>query len=380
MPPILLDDDHLAIRTAARRVSEAEFAPRAAEVDQQGVFPQDNYQVLTACGMHAPGIPTEYGGDGLGVLAATLTIEEVARCCASTCAIITSNALGVTPLLRYGSERQRQRYLPEVASGRALMAYALSEREAGSDIAGMRASASLEGDQWVLNGTKSWVTSAGVAKYLVLFAVTDPGNGSRSLSAFVVHDDDKGVSYGAPERKMGFRGSVTREVILEDCRIPVDRLLGERGRGMHIALGTLDHTRVSIGAEAVGIAQGALDAATAYVKERRQFGRPIADFQGVQFMVADMAMKIEAARHLVYEAARHSEAGSPDLSYFGAIAKCVASDTAMSVTTDAVQLLGGYGYTRDFPVERMMRDAKLTQIYEGTNQIQRIVVARQLLG
>lgn len=376
----LLDDVHHELRAAARRVSTEKLAPRAAAVDEAAVFPHESYEVLVAAGLHAPGIPEEYGGDGVDAIASAITVEEVARACASSCAIITSNKLGVVPLLHYGSEEQRRRYLPEVASGDALMAYAISEREAGSDVAAMRTTARLDGDSWVLNGVKTWITSAGIARYIVVFAVSDPGQGSRSLSAFLVHADDAGISYGEPERKMGLKGSVTREVYFEDCRIPHDRLIGERGRGMRVALGTLDHTRVSIGAEAVGIAQGALDAAVAYVKERRQFGQAIADFQGIQFMVADMGMRVEAARQMVYAAAARSQAGSDDLTFFGAAAKCLASDTAMAVTTDAVQLLGGYGYTRDFPVERMMRDAKITQIYEGTNQIQRVVMARHLLA
>ncbi|MDR3079527.1 MAG: acyl-CoA dehydrogenase family protein, partial [Streptomyces sp.] len=352
--------------------------PRAAEVDARGGFPHENYDHLVAAGLHAPGIPEEYGGDGVDAVAAAIAVEEVARVCASSSSIQTSNKLGVVPLLLAGTKEQRQRYLSEVASGEALMAYAISEREAGSDVAAMRCRATADEDGWVLDGVKTWITSAGVAKYLIVFAVTDPEAGSRGISAFVVHADDPGIGYGEPERKMGLKGSVTREVYFDGCRIPGNRLLGERGRGLRLALATLDHTRVSVGAQALGIAQGALDTAVAYVRERRQFGKAVADFQGVQFMLADMAMKVEAARQMVYAAAARSSGGSPDLTYFGAAAKCLASDTAMTVTTDAVQLLGGYGYTKDFPVERMMRDAKVTQIYEGTNQIQRIVVARNL--
>jgi acyl-CoA dehydrogenase len=377
--PYLLPPLYAEFRAAARAVAEKELAPRAIEVDARGGFPQENYDALVAAGLHAPGIPEEYGGDGVDAIAAAIAVEEVARVCASSSTILTSNKLGVTPLLLAGTAELKRRYLPEVAAGTALMAYAISEREAGSDVAAMRCRAVADGDGWRLDGVKTWITSAGVARYLVVFAVTDPGAGSRGISAFVLHADDPGISYGPPERKMGLRGSVTREVYLEGCRIPADRLLGERGRGMHLALATLDHTRVSVAAQAVGIAQGALDAALGYVQERHQFGQAVAGFQGVQFMLADMGMKVEAARQMVYAAAARSSAGSPDLTFFGAAAKCLASDTAMSVTTDAVQLLGGYGYTQDFGVERMMRDAKITQIYEGTNQIQRVVMARQLL-
>ncbi|MER5441448.1 acyl-CoA dehydrogenase family protein [Streptomyces sp. NPDC002790] len=377
--PYLLPPMYDEFRAAARALAEKELGPRAADVDARGGFPHDNYKTLVAAGLHAPGIPEEYEGDGVDAIAAAIAVEEVARVCASSSTVQTSNKLGVVPLLLAGTEEQKRRYLPEVAAGRALMAYAISEREAGSDVAAMRCRAVAEGDGWVLDGVKTWITSAGVAGYLIVFAVTDPEAGSRGISAFVVHADDPGITYGEPERKMGLKGSVTREVYFDGCRIPGDRLLGERGRGMRVALGTLDHTRVSVAAQALGIAQGALDLAVGYVQERRQFGKAVAEFQGVQFLLADMAMKVESARQMVYAAAARSSAGSPDLTYFGAAAKCLASDTAMAVTTDAVQLLGGYGYTQDFPAERMMRDAKITQIYEGTNQIQRIVMARHLL-
>jgi alkylation response protein AidB-like acyl-CoA dehydrogenase len=266
-----------------------------------------------------------------------------------------------------------------VASGDAFFSYALSEREAGSDAAAMKTRAVADGDDYVLNGSKMWITNAGVSTHYTVMAVTEPGAGSRGISAFVVHADDEGFSYGAKERKLGIKGSPTREIYFDDCRIPADRMIGAPGTGFTTALKTLDHTRLGIGAQAVGIAQGALDVSLAYVKQRKQFGQPVSDFQGVQFMLADMAMKIEAARHLVYRAASAAEAGAPNLTFVSSAAKCFASDTAMAVTVDAVQLLGGYGYVEDFPVERMMRDAKITQIYEGTNQIQRMVMARQLL-
>jgi alkylation response protein AidB-like acyl-CoA dehydrogenase len=290
------------------------------------------------------------------------------------------NKLGSLPVLLAGTEEQRQAWLGPLARGEALFCYALSEPDAGSDVAAMRTRAVRDGDDWVLSGTKRWITNAGEGDSYVVFAVTDPdAKRGRHISAFLVRKTDDGVSFGAPERKLGIKGSPTREVYLDAVRLPADRLLGEPGDGMSLALRTLDHTRVTIAAQALGIAQAALDLALSYTRERQQFGKAIAEFQGVQFMLADMAMQLEAARQLTYAAAARSENGSADLTAFSAMAKCVASDTAMKVTVDAVQLLGGYGYTRDFPAERLMRDAKITQIYEGTNQVQRIVLARELL-
>jgi acyl-CoA dehydrogenase len=375
-----LTDEHEAVRDAVRAVCTDKVAPHAAEVDETGTFPQASYDALRAAEFHAPHIPEKYGGAGADALATCLVIEEVARACASTSLIPAVNKLGTMPLLLAASEEVKARYLPPVAAGEALFSYGLSEREAGSDTASMKTRAVPVGDDWVLSGQKSWITNAGVSEYYTVMAVTDPEAGSRGITAFVVEASDEGFSLGAPERKLGIRGSPTRELLLDRCPLPGDRIVGEPGHGLKIALQTLDHTRVTIGAQAVGIAAGALDVATAYVKERRQFGRAVAEFQGVQFMLADMAMKLEAARQLVYRAAAASEREESALSFLGAAAKCFASDVAMEITTDAVQLLGGYGYTRDYPVERMMRDAKVTQIYEGTNQIQRLVIARQLLG
>jgi alkylation response protein AidB-like acyl-CoA dehydrogenase len=288
------------------------------------------------------------------------------------------NKLGTLPLLMAGSEQLRERYLPPVARGEAMFSYALSEPDAGSDAAAMTTRAVRDGDDWVISGTKRWISGAGESLYYTVFAVTDPDPGAKGISAFVVEKDDAGLTFGAPERKLGIKGSPTREMHFDACRIPGWRLIGEEGDGLRTALRTLDHTRVTIAAQALGIAQGALDAALTYTGQREQFGAPIGDFQGVQFMLADMAMKIEAARALTYVAASKSQSSTEDLSYFGAVAKCFASDVAMEVTTDAVQLFGGYGYVKDYPVERMMRDAKITQIYEGTNQIQRVVIAREL--
>ncbi|MGC1212604.1 MAG: acyl-CoA dehydrogenase family protein, partial [Micromonospora sp.] len=368
-----LPEEHEAIREAVREVCAAKVAPHAAEADETGEFPKASYDALRAADFHAPHIPVEYGGAGADALATAIVIEEVARACASSSLIPAVNKLGTMPLILAGSEELKQKYLTKVASGDAMFSYCLSEPEAGSDAASMTTKAVRDGDHWVLNGVKRWITNAGVSEYYTVFAVTDPTARSRGISAFVVEKSDEGVSFGAPEKKLGIKGSPTREVYFDNVRIPADRMIGAEGTGFATAMKTLDHTRVTIAAQAVGIAQGALDYAKGYIQERKQFGKPVADFQGIQFMLADMGMKLEAARQLTYAAAGKSERGDADLTYFGAAAKCFASDAAMEITTDAVQLLGGYGYTRDYPVERMMRDAKITQIYEGTNQVQRIV-------
>ncbi|WP_307821433.1 acyl-CoA dehydrogenase family protein [Micromonospora humidisoli] len=374
-----LPEEHEAVREAVREVCAAKVAPYAAEADETGQFPGPSYEALRAADFHAPHIPVEYGGAGADALATAIVIEEVARACASSALIPAGNKLGTMPLLLAGSEELRRRYLRPVAAGEAMFSYCLSEPEAGSDAASMTTKAVRDGDHWILNGVKRWITNAGVSQFYTVFAVTDPAARSRGISAFVVDKSDPGVSFGAPEKKLGIKGSPTREVYLDNVRIPADRIIGDPGTGFTTAMRTLDHTRVTIAAQAVGIAQGALDYAKGYIRERKQFGKPVAEFQGIQFMLADMGMKLEAARQLTYAAAGKSERGDADLTYFGAAAKCFASDAAMEITTDAVQLLGGYGYTRDYPVERMMRDAKITQIYEGTNQVQRIVMARQLL-
>ncbi len=374
-----LPEEHGLLRKTVREVAEERIAPRATAIDATAEFPWDVYETLRQADLHAIHIPEEYGGAGADSIATVIVIEEIARVCASSSLIPAVNKLGTMPLLLAGSEELKASVLPAVASGSAMFSYALSEREAGSDAAAMSARAVPDGDSWVLNGTKCWITNAGVSTYYTVMVKTDPDAGSRGISAFVVHKDDPGFSVGTKERKLGIKGSPTCEIYFDDCTIPADRIIGEPGTGFRTALRTLDHTRLTIGAQAVGIAQGAIDAAISYVKERRQFGRPVADFQGVQFMLADMAMKTEAARQLIYVAAARAERGEADLTFISAAAKCLASDTAMQVTTDAVQLFGGYGYTKDFPVERMMRDAKITQIYEGTNQIQRVVMARQLL-
>jgi alkylation response protein AidB-like acyl-CoA dehydrogenase len=379
-PMFALSEEHQAIRAAVRDLCDAKVAPHAAEVDETSEFPKAAYDALTAADFHAPHIPERYGGAGADALATCIVIEEVARADASASLVPGVNKLGTTPLLLSGDETLKSTYLAPVASGEAMFSYCLSEPEAGSDAGAIRTRAVRDGGDYVLNGVKRWITNAGVSEFYTVFAVTDPDSAHRRISAFVVEKNDAGLSFGAPERKLGIKGSPTREVYFDSVRLPSSRLIGEEGTGFATAMRTLDHTRVTIAAQAVGIAQGALDYAIGYLHERRQFGRPLADFQGLQFLVADMGMRIEAARQLTYAAAGRAERDDSDLAFFGAAAKCFASDMAMQVTTDAVQLLGGYGYTRDFPVERMMRDAKITQIYEGTNQIQRIIVARELLA
>ncbi|HEU5267351.1 MAG TPA: acyl-CoA dehydrogenase family protein [Jatrophihabitans sp.] len=373
-----LTDEQQQLRAAVRQLADDKIAPRAAEVDETAEFPHDILDVLVRAGFHAVHIPEEYGGPGADAISACIVVEEVARACASSSLIPAVNKLGSQPIILSGSPELKQLVLPSIVDG-AMISYALSEREAGSDAGAMRTRAVRDRDHWVLNGTKCWITNAGISTWYTVMAVTDPGRGANGISAFVVHKDDPGFSVGAKERKLGIKGSPTCEIYFEDCTIPAERIVGAPGTGFKTALRTLDHTRLAIGAQALGIAQGALDAAVGYIKERKQFGQRIADFQGVQFMIADMAMRVEASRQLVYAAAARAERDEPNLAFTSSAAKVFASDTAMSVTTDAVQLFGGYGYTRDFPVERMMRDAKITQIYEGTNQINRVVIARNLL-
>jgi len=379
-----LSQEHEALRESIRQLAQDKIAPYAADVDQEPRYPQEAHDALVKADLHAVHIPGEYGGAGGDALAAVIIIEEVAKVCASSSLIPAVNKLGTVPLLLAGGAELNQRYLPPVARGEAMFSYALSEPEAGSDAAAMRTRAVKDGDSYILNGTKRWITNAGVSRFYTVMAVTDPGAGPSGISAFVVEKDDPGFSFGGLEHKLGIKGSPTRELYFDNCVIPADRMIGEEGSGFRTALATLDHTRITIAAQALGIAQGALDYAAGYVKERKQFGKAIAEFQGIQFMLADMAMKVEAARQLTYAAAARSDramAGATvdDLTFISSACKCFASDVAMEVTTDAVQLLGGYGYVSDYPVERMMRDAKITQIYEGTNQIQRVVMARQLL-
>jgi alkylation response protein AidB-like acyl-CoA dehydrogenase len=379
-PLFSLSEEHQAIREAVRDLCAAKVAPYAADVDEHARYPQEAADALRAADFHAPHVPEEYGGAGADALATVLVIEEIARVCVASSLIPAVNKLGSLPVMLAGSEDIKKKYLTRLASGEGGFSYCLSEPDAGSDAVAMKTRAVRDGDDWVLDGVKRWITNAGVSEYYTVMAVTDPDARAKGISAFVVEKSDEGVSFGAPEKKLGIKGSPTREVYLDKVRIPGDRIIGEVGTGFETAMRTLDHTRVTIAAQAVGVAQGAVDFALGYAQGRQQFGRPVSDFQGLQFLLADMGMKVEAARQLTYAAAGRSERGDKDLTFFGAAAKCYASDVAMEVTTNAVQVLGGYGYTRDYPVERMMRDAKITQIYEGTNQVQRIVMARQLLA
>ena len=368
-------------RASLRQMCEERIAPYAAQADADASFPWQGFKACVEMELPALGLPVAYGGAGADHVTQAVMVEELARVCASTSVTMVISRLGMVPIMNWGSEELKGRYIPRVASGEAQASYCLSEADAGSDVAAMRCRAVRDGDDYVLSGSKYWITNAGVSDTYTVFAKTDPDAGHRGISCFVV-EADWGVQVTKLEHKMGLRGSPTGEIVLDNVRVPRSNRIGEEGQGFTIAMHTLDRSRPTIGAQAVGIAQGALDHALAYMGERKAFGEPIADFQGLRFMVADMAMRIEAARNLVYRACAMIDAGDPsgELTMMGAMAKCFASDTAMSVSTDAVQLLGGYGYTKDFPVERYMRDAKITQIYEGTNQIQRVVIAKRLLG
>src|SRR5579872_5543913 len=377
----LLSEAQHDFRATLRQMCEERIAPFAAQVDADAAFPWEGFKAAVEMELPALGLPPEYGGAGADHVTQAIMVEELARVCASTSVTMLISKLGMIPIMNWGSEHLKRTYIPRVASGEAQASYCLSEADAGSDVAAMRCRAVRDGDHYVLSGTKYWITNAGVSDIYIVFAKTDPDAGHRGISCFVV-EADMGVVIAKLEHKMGLRGSPTGEVVLDDVRVPVENLVGEEGQGFTIAMHTLDRSRPTIGAQAVGIAEGALDHATGYMQQRNAFGQPIADFQGLRFMLADMAMRTEAARTLVYRACSVIDAGDPDgdLSMIGAMAKCFASDTAMAVAVDAVQLLGGYGYTTDFPAERFMRVAKITQIYEGTNQIQRVVIAKRLLG
>lgn len=372
-----LPSEYKELRASVRALSEKEIAPHAQAVDEDHRFPQEAKVALIKSGLYAAHVPTEFGGDGADALATVLIIEEVARACGSSSLIPAVNKLGSMPLILGGNNEQKKRWLPRLVKGEGF-SYCLSESEAGSDASAMRTKVERSGDGWVLNGSKKWITNAGESELYSVIAQGDPSGGTKGITAFVVEKSDPGVSFGAPEKKMGMRGSPTREVYFDNVQLGDDRRISEVGQGFALAMNTLDHTRITIAAQAIGLAQGAFDVATKYAHERQQFGKPIFDFQAVQFMLADMAMNIEAARLLTYSAAIKSENNEKDLRFFSAASKCFASDIAMKVTQDAIQVLGGYGYVTDYPVERMMRDTKLTQIYEGTNQIQRIVMARNL--
>jgi len=375
----MITEEHRMLRESVRAWAEKEIAPNAAAADRDAAFPQASWDAYVASGFVGMQFPEAYGGQGADGISNAILVEEMARVCASSALFALISKLAMLPVIGWASEELKSKYLPEIASGRSQGCYCLSEPGAGSDVAAMRTRAVKDGNEYVINGVKCWITNAGISDLYTVFAKTDPEAGSRGISAFLV-EMDEGIKIGKLEDKLGIKGSPTGEVILEDVRVHESRRIGNEGDGFKIAMWTLDRSRPGIGSQAVGIAQGAIDLAANYMKEREQFGKAIAEFQGLRFMLADMAMQTEAARTMVYRAmqlADHDPAG--ELTITGAMAKCFAADTAMAVTTDAVQLLGGNGYTKDFPAERFMRDAKITQIYEGTNQIQRVVISRELL-
>jgi len=383
-----LTQDQKAVVQAVRRVVKESVEPRAAAIDATGDYPWDMKELFSELGFLGADVPEEYGGTGQGLLTLCLIIEEVSKACASSALIIADQELALTPIKIAGTEEQKRHHLVRLAEGRCLGAFCLTEPGAGSDAGAMATKAVRDGDEWVLNGTKCFITNGGLAEVYVVFAKTAPDQGVKGISAFLVEADRPGFKVGKHENKMGIRGSATTDIVLDDCRVPAGNLLGGEGQGFGIAMATLDRTRPGIGAQALGIAQGALDFAVAYLQERRQFGRPLSHFQGLQWMVAELATEIEAARCLLYRAAAQIDAEarqgrvrlSAEAGLLSAMAKLKASDVAMRVTTDAVQLVGGYGYMKDYPLERMMRDAKITQIYEGTNQVQRVVIASKLFG
>ncbi|HEX4203869.1 MAG TPA: acyl-CoA dehydrogenase [Ktedonobacteraceae bacterium] len=373
-------DDEKDLIAAIRELAQERVAPRAAEIDHTGAFPWDLKELLAQQDILAMPFPVEYGGVGASELATVMAIEELARCCATTSLLLAVQQLGTLPITLAGTDEQKRKYFPRLASGEWLAAFGLTEAGSGSDAAAMRTVAVRQGDKYILNGAKRFITNGGLAQITSVFAMTDPHKGTRGISAFIVDKDFPGFSVGRIEDKMGIKGSQTAELIFSDCEVPAENLLGREGDGFKIAMMTLDRTRPGIGAQAVGIAQGALDLAVGYAKQRVQFDKPIAENQGIQFMLADMATKVEAGRLMVYNVAEMIDRGEKNFSKYSAMAKMLASDAAMDVTNDAIQVLGGYGYMKEYPAERMMRDAKITQIYEGTNQIQRLVIARALLN
>ncbi|HET9090619.1 MAG TPA: acyl-CoA dehydrogenase family protein [Acidimicrobiales bacterium] len=376
-----LTDEQRAFQKVMREFVDARIAPHAARYDREQVFPQESFDACVELELPSLAVPAQYGGAGADMVTQAIMAEEIARACASTSVTMLISKLGMLPIMNFASEEIKQRYLPRIATGEIQASYCLSEADAGSDVAAMRTRAVRDGDEYVINGSKYWITNAGVSQTYTVFAATDPTAKSHGITCFLVEKDWPGISFPKHEDKLGLRASPTGEVVFDNVRVPLSHRIGEEGQGFLIAMHTLDRSRPTIGAQAVGIAQGSIDYAAQYMKGRKAFGGPISELQGLRFMLADMAMRTEAARALVYRACATIDAGDPDknLSYLGAAAKSFASDTAMSVATDAVQLLGGYGFTKDFPVERFMRDAKITQIYEGTNQIQRVVVAKHLL-
>ncbi len=374
-----LDEEQLMIRDLARQIAEEKIMPVRAELDEKEEFPWEIVNALAQSDFFGIYIPEEYGGFGKGCFELSLAIEELSRACLGVSTTFAANALGTYPIMLYGSAEQKKKYLPDIASGKRMVAFGLTEANAGSDAAGVQTTAKLEGNEYVLNGTKQWITNGGEAEIYTIIAMTDRNKGARGASAFVVEKDTPGFSFGKKENKLGIRSSSTRELIFENCRIPKENLIGRQGMGFIVAMKTLDSSRTGVGAQGVGIAQGAYEAAAEYARERHQFGHPIISIQAVQHILADMATETEAARALVYSVAKYIDTGARDVSKESAMAKVFATDVAMKVTVDAVQVMGGAGYMREYPVEKMMRDAKILQIYEGTNQIQRNVIGQALI-
>jgi butyryl-CoA dehydrogenase len=374
-----LTEEQQMIKELAAKIADEKIAPVAIQYDEEGTFPHDIIKVLAdsdLCGVY---IAEEYGGLGGGIFEMSLVVEELSRACGGISLAFAGTGLGTFPIILFGNEDQKRKFLPDIASGKKLAAFGLTEANAGSDAAGVQTTAVLDGDEYVLNGTKQWITNGGEADVYTVIACTNKLKGARGFSAFIVEKGTPGFSFGKKENKMGIRASRTVELVFENCRIPKENLLSREGMGFIVAMKTLDRTRPGVAAQALGIAQGAFDAAIRYSRERVQFGQAISSFQAVQHIMADMAIQIEASRALIYQTCRHIDSGAKDISRESAMCKVMASDTAMKVTTDAVQILGGYGYMKEYPVEKMMRDAKITQIYEGTNQIQRNVIALELI-
>jgi alkylation response protein AidB-like acyl-CoA dehydrogenase len=374
-----LTEEQQMIKELAAKIAKEKVAPAAAHHDETGEFPWEIVKVMAKADLFRVFIPEEYEGLGGGIMEMCLVVEELSRACGGIALAYAASGLGTIPIMMFGSEEQKKKYLPRLAAGEILAAFALTEPEAGSDAAAVKTRAIPEGDSYVLNGTKQWITNGGEAFIYTVIALTDPGRGARGASAVLVEKGTPGFEFGKKEDKMGIRASTTRELIFNDCRVPKTNLLGREGAGFLVAMKTFDQSRPGVASQALGIAQGALDKAVSYAQERKQFGRPVSAFQGLQFMLADMATQVEAARALTYAAARFIDSGARNVAKISSMAKVFASDTAMRVTTDAVQVFGGYGYMKEYPMEKMMRDAKITQIYEGTNQIQREVIALQLI-
>lgn len=374
-----LTEEQQMIKELAAKIADEKIAPVAIEYDEEGTFPHDIIKILAESDLCGVYIGEEYGGLGGGIMEMAIVVEELSRGCGGISLSFAATGLGAFPIILFGNDAQKSKYLPPIASGEKLAAFGLTEANAGSDAAGIQTTAKLDGDHYILNGTKQWITNGGEADIYTVVACTDRSKGARGFSAFIVEKGTPGFSFGKKENKMGIRASCTSELVFEDCRIPKENLLSREGMGFIVAMKTLDRTRPGVAAQAVGIAQGAFDYAKKYARERVQFGQPISSFQAIQHMLADMAIQIEAARALVYQTCRYIDSGAKDISKASAMSKVMASDTAMKVTTDAVQILGGYGYMKEYPVEKMMRDAKITQIYEGTNQIQRNVIGLEII-